>query len=204
MYTVRHLVAALSFIKDLNKNPNLNKLNLRPPHNYLPWGMTSLAHSPLYRELPPLVRSSQEKRRRDGKERRKRARRERTEKSKRLKALKGLYNIHYQRVSLCEISLGSAFTWWTRPSPRPPPPWFFSSQSSPSPFRAAIFFLLIRALALPQRPLSLGVQSSHVTEPSSGMRGDGTESGGERRREEGSPLWWRCRTRRGPRRDYSG
>ena len=25
-----------SFIKDLNKNPNLNKLNLRPPHNYLP------------------------------------------------------------------------------------------------------------------------------------------------------------------------
>lgn len=32
----------------------------------------------------------------------------RTEKSKRLKALKGLYNIHYQRVSLCEISLGSA------------------------------------------------------------------------------------------------
>lgn len=27
-----------------------------------------------------------------------------------------------------------------------------------------------------------------MTEPSSGMRGDGTESGGERRREEGSLL----------------
>lgn len=53
---MRHLVAALSFIKDLNKNPNLNKLNLRPPHNYLPRGMTSLAHL-LYRELPPPARS---------------------------------------------------------------------------------------------------------------------------------------------------
>jgi hypothetical protein len=26
-----------SRVKTLNKNPNLNKLNLRPPHNYLPW-----------------------------------------------------------------------------------------------------------------------------------------------------------------------
>jgi len=64
VYTGRHLVAALSFIKDLNKNPNLNKLNLRPPHNYLPRGMTSLAR-PLCRELPPLAHFSQEKRRRD-------------------------------------------------------------------------------------------------------------------------------------------
>lgn len=116
-----HLVAALSFIKDLNKNPNLNKLNLRPPHNYLPRGMTSLAH-PFYRELPSLPPGEKAK----GWERRRRARRERTEKSKRLKALKGLYNIHYQRVSLCEISLGSAFTQWTRPSLAFPPPLDFS------------------------------------------------------------------------------
>lgn len=148
--------------------------------------MTSLAHSPStanYRRwFAPRRRKGEGTGTKEA-----RARRERTEKSKRLKALKGLYNIHYQRVSLCEISLGSAFTWWTRPSPRPPLD-FSPPNPLPRPFRAAIFFLLIRALALPQRPLSLGVQSSHVTEPSSGMRGDGTESGGERRREEGSPL----------------
>lgn len=89
---MRHLVAALSFIKDLNKNPNLNKLNLRPPHNYLPRGMTSLAHpSSTANYLRWLAPGEKAK----GWERRRRARRERTEKSKRLKALKGLYNIHY-------------------------------------------------------------------------------------------------------------
>lgn len=110
---MRHLVAALSFIKDLNKNPNLNKLNLRPPHNYLPPRHDfprSLPSTANYlRWLAPGEKAK-------GWERRRRARRERTEKSKRLKALKGLYNIHYQRVSLCEISLGNAFTRWTRPS----------------------------------------------------------------------------------------
>lgn len=157
-----HLVAALSFIKDLNKNPNLNKLNLRPPHNYLPRGMTSLVHSlpPLFPLPLPRTTSAgllQEERRR---ERRRRTRRERTEKSKRLKALKGLYNIHYQRVSLCEISLGSAFTRWTRASLAPPPPppllIFLLPQSSSSPLhRAAIFFWSIRALTLPQHRASL-------------------------------------------------
>lgn len=194
MYTVRHLVAALSFIKDLNKNPNLNKLNLRPPHNYLPRGMTSLAH-PLYRELPPNWLAPGEKAK--GWERRRRARRERTEKSKRLKALKGLYNIHYQRVSLCEISLGSAFTRWTRPSlaapPIPPPPPVDFSPPNPlprpyteRPSSSRRFVLsLFRSI---EHPSSLRVQSSHVIAPSSSVRGDGTESGRERRREEGPPL----------------
>jgi hypothetical protein len=40
-----------------------------------------------------------------------------SEKSKRRKALKGLYNIHYERVSLCEISLGG---WHPYHTPRPP------------------------------------------------------------------------------------
>lgn len=127
-----------------------------------------------------------------GWERRRRARRERTEKSKRLKALKGLYNIHYQRVSLCEISLGSAFTQWTRPSLAPPLPLFDFSPLNPLPHpytqrpsssRRSVVSLF-RSI---EHPLSLRVQSSHVIAPSSGMRGDGTESGGERRREEGPP-----------------
>lgn len=151
---MRHLVAALSFIKDLNKNPNLNKLNLRPPHNYLPRGMTSLAH-PLYRELPPNWLAPGEKAK--GWERRRRARRERTEKSKRLKALKGLYNIHYQRVSLCEISLGSAFTRWTRPS-----------LASPSPLPPLIFLHPILSLALtPSGHLPLVDPCSHSSAASS-------------------------------------
>lgn len=129
-------------------------------------------------------------------ERRRRARRERTEKSKRLKALKGLYNIHYQRVSLCEISLGSAAT---RRRTRPPParPRCFPL-SAPSPLRRflsaptphprprnrRLHLAACRALSLFRsigRPSSLGVQSSHVTAPSSGTRGGG---GGKWRRKE--------------------
>lgn len=129
-------------------------------------------------------------------ERRRRARRERTEKSKRLKALKGLYNIHYQRVSLCEISLGSAATRRTRPSLPPPllpslrplAPSSIPLPPTPHPRprnRVSAVFISPRvALSLfrsIRRPSSLGVQSSHVTAPSSGTRGGG---GGKWRRKE--------------------
>lgn len=83
----------------------------------------------------------------------KEAHRERTEKSKRLKALKGLYNIHYQRVSLCEISLGSASArgghGLLAPSISPPPLNLLSR-----PYNRAAIFLLSGVLALSQHSVS--------------------------------------------------
>lgn len=117
-----------------------------------------------------------------GWERRKRAHRERTEKSKRLKALTGLYNIHYQRVSLCEISLGSAFTRWTQPSL---PPWFLSLQPTPSPSSSRRHLLpdpRSHSSAESSIPRLWGVQNSHVTTPSSGARGRKVAEKGEERR----------------------
>lgn len=113
--------------------------------------------------------------------------RERTEKSKRLKALKGLYNIHYQRVSLCEISLGSASTrgghGLLAPSISP------SSQPSSSALhRTAIFLSSIRALALPQHPASLvsgGAEQSRDRPCHRPARaGKGRRGNGKRRRKE--------------------
>lgn len=39
------ILAGHSCVKTLNKNPNLNKLNLRPPHNYLPRSCSVLSLS---------------------------------------------------------------------------------------------------------------------------------------------------------------
>lgn len=50
----RHFATFL--IKVLNKNPNLNKLNLRPPHNYLP----PEGSHPIALSKPLLTRSENE------------------------------------------------------------------------------------------------------------------------------------------------